>query len=123
MSTVRVVIIDNDAAIREFLRIGLSDEGYTVYAVPGGQPGLDMLATVQPDLIILDLNVGITEVSHLVASYQRVVSHPIPIVALSTSDTIARIAGTLNVAAFLAKPFNWDELLHIVNQTRPRFLH
>lgn len=50
-----ILVIDDDPAIREIFTAFLKRHGHTVYAAPGGREGLELLRTLQPDLIVLDI--------------------------------------------------------------------
>ena len=50
----KVLVIDDEPAIRKLLRMGLSTQGYETLEAPNGKTGLELLAQ-NPDLIILDL--------------------------------------------------------------------
>jgi len=51
---VRVLVVDDDESIREFIVGVLEDEGYTVAAAPDGLAALDRAAAQPPDVILLD---------------------------------------------------------------------
>jgi CheY-like chemotaxis protein len=50
-----VMIVDDDPAIREIFTVILERSGYIVHAAPGGKECLELLKTVQPDLLLLDI--------------------------------------------------------------------
>ncbi|GLY52028.1 response regulator transcription factor [Lentzea sp. NBRC 102530] len=51
----RVLLIEDDEAVREGLSLALTYQGHTVDAVPTGEEGLDLLSSVTPDVVVLDL--------------------------------------------------------------------
>lgn len=51
----RVLVIDDDPGVREYLEVLMSRQGYDVAAVEGGEEALERLSTVRPDLITLDV--------------------------------------------------------------------
>ncbi len=53
MST--LLIVDDDSAIRDILTIFLTRQGHVVHSVPGGKECLEILQTITPELIILDI--------------------------------------------------------------------
>jgi DNA-binding response OmpR family regulator len=112
----RVLIIDDDSSIREFLRMGLSDEGYIVQTARTGEAALDLIYNFRPNLIILDVHPFIYNVQGYIAAYRRLFTPRIPVVAVSTSPLIAKKAPTLDVDAFLPKPFDLDELLTLIRK-------
>ncbi|SFR29066.1 DNA-binding response regulator, OmpR family, contains REC and winged-helix (wHTH) domain [Lentzea waywayandensis] len=51
----RVLLIEDDEAVREGLSLALTYQGHTVDAVRTGEEGLDLLGSVTPDVVVLDL--------------------------------------------------------------------
>lgn len=109
--SVRVLIVDDEPAIRRFLRTVLSAHGYTIFDAKTGQEALDQVVAERPDVVVLDLGLpdmdGV-EVTRLLRKWSRV-----PIVILSVRGGEAdKIAG-LDAGAddYLTKPFGSGELL------------
>ncbi|MGI4763659.1 MAG: response regulator, partial [Janthinobacterium lividum] len=55
MSSIRILVIDDEPPIRKLLRMGLSSQGYTVLEAADGRAALDMVGREKVDLVILDL--------------------------------------------------------------------
>ncbi len=55
MPSERVLVIDDEEAIRRFLRVALSSQGYKVIEQDSGKGGISTVATEKPDVLILDL--------------------------------------------------------------------
>ncbi len=51
----RVLVVDDDAALRHLLEYGLGRAGFTVRSVPDGQGALLVLREYSPDLVVLDV--------------------------------------------------------------------
>jgi two-component system phosphate regulon response regulator OmpR len=107
----QVLVVDDDASLRELLEDYLQREGFQVSGVADGSAMFDWLSGNRPDIIILDLMLpgddGLTLARRLRQKMQ------VPIIMLSArGDEIDRIVG-LEVGAddYLAKPFNPRELL------------
>ncbi len=108
----RVLVVDDDRAIRESLVRALSLEGYQVEAVADGASALATVPDRAPDVIVLDVMMpgvdGLTVCRVLRAQKDRT-----PILMLTArTETSERVAG-LDAGAddYLAKPFELDELL------------
>ena len=107
----RVLIVDDEPAIRRFLRVSLSARGYAVFEADGGQAALSAIVADRPDLIILDLGLpdldGV-EVTRLLREWTR-----IPIIILSVRGQEADKIAALDAGAddYLTKPFGAGELL------------
>ena len=108
----RVLIVDDDAAVRRMLARSLGAEGYDVALASDGGGALVEIERSAPDLILLDVTMpGIDGLG--VARRVRGKGDPVPILLLTARDGIAdRVAG-LDAGAddYLVKPFATDELL------------
>lgn len=107
----RVLIIDDERAIRRFLRASLTAHGYTVFEAISGQEGLKAVITHRPDLIILDL--GLPDIAGLQILRQLREWSQIPIIILSVQEQEADKIAALDAGAndYLTKPFGIGELM------------
>ncbi len=113
----RVLVVDDDALIRDTLATALIDEGYAVRVAPDGQAALKTLNEWVPDLIVLDLMMPVMD-GHAFRAAQRGIdwAADIPVVVLSAAHNVeARVAG-LGATAVLPKPFDLGILLDVVEQ-------
>ena len=108
----RVLVVEDDRAVRESLERALRFEGYDVGTSGDGQDSLALVAEWTPDVLVLDVMLpgldGLT-----VARMLRREGRRIPILMLTARDQVGdRVAG-LDAGAddYLAKPFALDELL------------
>ncbi|WP_298820336.1 response regulator transcription factor [Chloroflexus sp.] len=107
----RILIIEDETEIASYLRRGLSLEGYRVDVAFDGAQGLNMAATGNYDLIVLDLM--LPEVDGFEVARRLRVESSIPIIMLTARDAVRdRVAG-LEAGAddYLVKPFAFEELL------------
>ena len=109
--TTKILVIEDEERIREFLKRGLSFEGYQVETAADGQTGLDLAREEPPDLVLLDLRLpgmdGLEVCRRLRAASE------VPILMLTAKETIEdRVVG-LDAGAddYLVKPFAFDELM------------
>jgi two-component system response regulator MprA len=111
MSRVRVLVVDDDSAVRRSLSTALGRDGYEVLAAEGGNAALARLATAGVDAIVLD--VAMPEPNGLeVCRRLRVHGDRTPILMLTARDLVDdRVAG-LDAGAddYLVKPFALAEL-------------
>ena len=104
-------MVDDERAIRRFLRASLTAHGYHIFEAARAREGLEAAAAVRPDLIILDLGLpdsdGI-DVTRQLREWSRV-----PIVVLSVRGEDADKIAALDAGAddYLTKPFSSGELL------------
>jgi two-component system, OmpR family, KDP operon response regulator KdpE len=111
MTNLKVLVIDDEEAIRRFLRVTLSSQGYAVLEAASGNDGLSSAATQRPDVIILDLGLpdldGV-KVTQFLREWTR-----IPIIILSVRGSEKDKIAALDAGAddYLTKPFSVGELL------------
>ena len=107
----RVLITDDEPAIRRFLRTSLAAHDYTVFEAINGKETLSAVIAHRPDLVILDLGLpdldGI-EVTRLLREWT-----PIPIIILTVQEQEAAKVAALDAGAddYVTKPFGMGELL------------
>lgn len=114
-----ILIIDDDAGIRELVSLFLTHKGY---AAVGARNGAEALAYLDqhrplPDLILLDLMMPVMDG----ATFRQVqMDTPalagIPVVVMSAAENIEAQAPTLSATAYLPKPIDFDVLVQYVEQ-------
>lgn len=107
----RVLVVDDEPAIRRFLRVSLSAHGYAVFEADSGQAALSAVTSDRPDLIILDL--GLPDIDGIeITRLLREWTH-IPTIILSVRGQEADKIAALDAGAddYLIKPFGMGELL------------
>src|SRR5262245_23606043 len=109
---VRVLVVDDEPAVRDSLEGSLTFEGYDVVAVPDGAKALLALTEHDPDVVVLDLLMphmdGLEACRRMRAS-----GSDVPVLMLTARDrTTDRVTG-LDAGAddYLVKPFALEELL------------
>jgi DNA-binding response OmpR family regulator len=109
----RILVIDDEPKIVDFVRRGLNYEGYTVDVAYDGESGLDQARRQPPDLIILDIMLPGLDGVEVCRRLRASASAHLPILMLTAKDSVPdRVAG-LDAGAddYLVKPFAFDELL------------
>lgn len=107
----RILVVDDEPAVREALRRSLAFEGYAVQTAVDGLDALDKAASYAPDLIVLDIQMprmdGLTAARRL-----RAAGGVVPILMLTARDTVGDRVTGLDAGAddYLVKPFELDEL-------------
>ncbi len=107
----KILVIDDEERIRQFLQRGLTFEGYRVETAADGPEALDKVRDNPPDLVLLDLMLpGMDGVE--VCRRVRTVSD-VPILMLTAKEAIEDRVSGLDAGAddYLVKPFSFDELL------------
>ena len=111
--TPRVLIVDDDPRIREFVRVNLEMDGYVVREAGNAEEGLAALEEQPPDLILLDVMMpGVDGWEMLRRMQERHGMGSIPVIMFSgqveSSDDDAQARGA---QGFLGKPFNPQDLI------------
>jgi CheY-like chemotaxis protein len=109
----RVLVVEDDPDIRATVKDLLQAEGYEVFEAENGRDGLEVLGAIErPCLILLDMMMPVLDGSgfmQLLRCDEALVSIPVVVVSAGT----AAAAGT---QGFMRKPFNLDQLVHVVKQ-------
>ena len=108
----RVLVVDDDAAVRNSLDRALRLNGYTVDLAVDGADALQKLQSDPPDAMVLDVlmpNIDGLEVCRRI----RALGDQTPILMLTAQDSVSHRVGGLDAGAddYLPKPFSLDELL------------
>jgi len=109
---VRILVVDDDRAVRESLRRSLSFNGYAVMLAQDGVEALEVIATDRPDAVVLD--VMMPRLDGLEVCRQlRSTGDDLPILVLTARDSISERVAGLDAGAddYLPKPFALEELL------------
>src|SRR5512138_2410472 len=107
----RVLIVDDENAIRRYLRTVLSAQGFAVFEASDGQQTLNAVVEHRPDVIILDLGLpdfdGV-EVTRRLREWSQT-----PIIVLSVREAEQDKIAALDAGAddYLTKPFGTGELM------------
>ncbi len=119
MPELRVLVVDDEADIRATVTEMLEIEGYDVDEAANGADALHAIEVHAPDLILLDMRMPILD-GWGFASELRRRGHRTPIVVMTAARDAARWASEIAAAAFVAKPFGFDDLITAVEQARPQ---
>jgi DNA-binding response OmpR family regulator len=118
-----VLLVDDDAAIRRTMTVGLELEGFDVVCASGGRPALEAVGAVRPAVMLLDLTMpdldGLEVLRRL-----RAAGDELPVCVLSARDQVAdRVRGLEEGADdYVVKPFALEEVsarLHALLRRRP----
>jgi two-component system KDP operon response regulator KdpE len=106
-----IVVVEDDPAIRLFLRTGLGAHGFKVFEAETGRQGIVEAGVRKPDLIILDLGLPDMEGAKVIKIIRE--WSAVPIIILSARSTEQHKIDALDAGAddYLTKPFGLGELL------------
>lgn len=106
----QILIVEDEAQIRRFVRLTLESEGHTVHEADSYQRGLIEAGTRRPDLVVLDLGLPDGDGVDLIRELRQWSSMPV-IVLSARSNELSKVAA-LDAGAddYLVKPFGSGEL-------------
>jgi two-component system KDP operon response regulator KdpE len=107
----RVLVVDDEPAIRRFLRVSLAAHGYTIFEADSGQAALSAVVADRPDLIILDLGLPDLDGIHVTRLLREWTRLPIIILSVRGQETDKIAALDAGADDYLTKPFGIGELL------------
>lgn len=109
--SVVVLVIEDEAPIRRFLKMALVDHGYVFKEARSGKEGLDRIAMERPDLVILDLGLPDIDGLELVKTLREWSSVPTIILSARGQENDKVEALDAGADDYLTKPFGVPELL------------
>ncbi|MBM3750588.1 MAG: sigma-54-dependent Fis family transcriptional regulator [Acidimicrobiia bacterium] len=113
----RILVVDDETAIRDTMRMLLEYDGHDVIVAGSGQEGLTMVEREHPDLVFLDVKMpgmdGLEALSRL-----RGINDALPVVIVSAHGTTATAleAGRLGAFRFIEKPLSKDYVIDAVRE-------
>jgi len=107
----RVLVIDDDPGIREYLHTVASRQGYDVFSAPDGESAMAGLAESRPDIVTLDAILPGMDGLETLRSLKEALPH-VPVIMLSGHGQARMIVDAMRLGAsdFLRKPFEVEEL-------------
>ncbi len=107
-----ILIVDDEVAIRRFLRTSLSSQGFQLVEAENGKSALDQLRRNHVDLLILDLGLPDMDGAEIIGRIRQSGS-AVPILVLSSRTDEQGKVDALDLGAddYVTKPFGMDELL------------
>jgi len=107
----RVLVVDDEVAIKRFLRVALNGEGFIVLEAGTGQEALLALTLQRPDLVLLDL--GLPDMDGVEITRRLREWSQVPVIILSVREQESDKIDALDAGAddYLTKPFGVGELL------------
>lgn len=106
-----ILVVEDEAQIRKFLRISLEAHGFTVEEARLGEDGLKLCASAQPDLVILDLGLPDVDGQDFIVRLRE--WSQVPVIVLSVRASEMEKVQALDAGAndYVTKPFGISELM------------
>ena len=116
-----ILIADDEAEIRNLLRLYLENENYNIIEVEDGQQALDILKSSHVDRCILDRMMPKMDGFHVLQEMRKESNIPVMILSAKDADSEKILGLNLGADDYLAKPFNPLEAVARVNSNIRRF--
>jgi CheY-like chemotaxis protein len=114
VSSADILVVEDDGATRDLLRMSLELEGYTVALAPNGAEGWRQLRSAAPQLLLLDIMMPEMDGAELLG---RIRGDPLlsrlPVIVISAFGAMASAAASL-AQEYVPKPFDLDVLLSTI---------
>lgn len=106
-----VLLIDDDENICKVVKLYLEKEGFDIMVANGGQAGLDMFATTEPDIVLLDIMMPGMDGIEVIKRIRK--DSNVPVIMLTAKgDTFDKVlALELGADDYIVKPFEPKELI------------
>lgn len=117
VTTRKVMIFDDDEDILSICSYVLEEKGWQVHTFPNCCEVVEQVTAIRPDVILMDN--WIPEEGGIVATQllkQSEELRSIPVIYFSANSDIEKLSEQAGAEAYLAKPFDLDDLLNIVDQ-------
>ncbi len=116
-----ILIVEDDANIRELLHLYLTQEGYHIETAQDGADGLRMFKRVHPDLVLLDLMMPVMDGTQMIRELRTFSKTPV-IILTAKGEVFDKVA-LLELGAddYITKPFEMREVIARVRAVMRRF--
>jgi PAS domain S-box-containing protein len=116
-----VLIVEDDASLRDLVQDLLESEGYAVAVAVDGEAGLAAVRQLRPRLMLLDLQLPRVDGPELVEALEREgLRDSLAIVLMTAQQRGRALAEELELEGFLPKPFELNDVLKTVARVVPR---
>jgi CheY-like chemotaxis protein len=116
MENKKILICDDDEGILDMLELILEDTPYQIIAEQNSLNVLSLVEKLSPDLVLLDLWMPILSGDQVLKAIRSdPFTKDVPVIIISASRESERIARTAGASAFIAKPFDFNELVTAIN--------
>lgn len=114
----KILVIDDDESILDAVSMILEEEGYKVETIFKGEEAFRKVNTFRPDAIILDVLLSGKDGREICKDLKSDTgTQTIPIIMISAHPNAEKSSRSCGADAFLAKPFDTEELLKTISQS------
>jgi CheY-like chemotaxis protein len=112
---IQILLVDNDPVVRQTVTDLLHEENYLAMAADSGAEGIEMIAELDIDLVVLDMALPYDDGVEMLDWLS--VNHPLlPVVLIAAHPNQFLPASALGVGALLERPLDYPQLGHVIRQ-------
>lgn len=113
IGSMRILIIEDEKKVADFIRRGLKEEGYAADIASDGKEGLFLASTNPYDVILLDVMLPGLDGISVCRKLRQEENNSVPVIMLTAKDEVRDKVRGLDAGAddYLTKPFSFEELL------------
>ena len=119
----KIMVVEDDAPVRHLITASLSAEDYSVIAAETAAASVQLAATQNPDIILLDLGLPDGDGIEVIEKIRLWTETPIIVISAREEDTDKIEALDAGADDYLTKPFSVAELLARLRSTQRRLTH
>ncbi len=115
----RVLVVDDDAVIRQLITVNLELEGFEVHSAVDGQDCMDKVRDIEPDVVTLDImmpRVDGWEAAGRLRADPATAGIKVVLLSARAQEADLQRGSRIGVDAYLTKPFDPDELIATVRR-------
>ena len=120
----RILLAEDDPAIRKLVEWMLNDEGLAIDEAADGEAAIDYLAARRPALLILDVMMPRADGFQVAEALRSIHGRRTPILVLTAAGDARDAAREMDAEAYLAKPFELERLIaqvhDLIGPARPQ---
>jgi len=110
---ITILVIDDESALRDLLRIRLTKIGFVVDVAESAEEGIKKIQNTPYDLILTDIKMPGMSGNDLFDYVQTTLDRPIPVIAMSGTPWVLE---NTRFDAVISKPFSKEDLLGTIHQ-------
>ena len=111
-----ILVVDDDAAIRDIVATVLEEEGYTVVTAATGAEALAVLDGCRPALVLLDMRMPVMDGWEFAERLRAHYDNHVPLLVMTAAVDAAQRAAQVGAAGTLSKPFELHDLIRAVSR-------
>ena len=109
-----ILIVDDDKAILDILRIKLGISGYDVVTVSNGKEAISLIGSVRPDIMLLDVLMPGIDGFEVLKRLRKFSALPVIVISARYENAIE--ATKLGASDFIVKPFDFEKMLKTIER-------